>query len=231
MKTGTQRIGWRAALVLVVACLTRSPLTRGANPTRALACKQSNYSLAAFSSGTTAITAPDGRRRVVLAKDFSLRVLAVDREVGAIRLKDLSSNIGVVWSPDSRKFFINYSDGGAIGGFHVHVYSVGLDSVTELSKPPLTAFNDFKKRYYCKARGDNIEGIGWTSDSSAVFFVASVYPTSDCAPIWDKTLGYLVSLNGEIISRYTRKEARKIRASCEDTRRAVLPDPPRLASH
>lgn len=227
----SRRVRATCPLALVAVCLVSPLLTRGDNRSRALTCKQYSYALDAFSSGETAIAAPDNRVRVLLAKDFTFQVLTGDRAVGEIRLKDMSSNIGVVWSPDSRKFLISYSDGGAIGGFHVHIYRVRTDSVKEMSEPPVMAFKDFENRYYCKTRGDNIEGIGWTSNSAAVFFIASVYPTSDCAPIWDKALGYLVSLNGEIIRRYTRSEARVIRASCKKRGRALLTDSEGRASH
>jgi hypothetical protein len=145
------------------------------------------------------------------------------REIGVISINDLSSNIEIVWAPDSRKFAITYSDGGAIGIFRTRVYQLSEQNVTELAKPVATAFDEFKSNLYCPARGDNVLFIGWTADSQALLIVGQVYPTSDCGHIWGMQRGYLMDLNGNVLRRYGDKEATSLQTSCDKSGRAVLP--------
>ena len=100
-------------------------------------------------------------------------------------LKDLSASTSVVWSEDKNSFAVTWSDGGAIGNFHVRVFHVEGNLVTEW---PTTqqAFDSFKARHWCEARGDNIQAFRWFPDSQELVLVLSVYPTGDCG----KELGY-----------------------------------------
>jgi hypothetical protein len=130
-----------------------------ATPNRAklsLVCGKTIYNLKDFDSGTTAVMSPNRSNKVLLAKDGSFRVLQAKIEIGALQLPDSSSNIELVWAPDSEKFSITYSDGGAEGTFHAHVYLLTAGGVMELTKLPEIAFEEFKKHYYCTARGNNI---------------------------------------------------------------------------
>jgi hypothetical protein len=138
-----------------------------------------------FHSGAMDVNSPDYTNRVTLAKDFSFKILKAGEEIGRIDLQDLSSNVQILWVPDSQKFSITYNSGGAMGTFRTHVYRIEREAVIELLKPLKTAFDDFKKQYYCKARGNNISALGWQTDSQAILLHTEVYPTSDGEDTWE----------------------------------------------
>lgn len=187
------------------------------------ACRANTYMLDDFHSGTKSITSPDHTKQVILAKDYSFRVLDGNREIGRLEFKDLSSNICVTWAPDSRKFSVTYSNGGAIGLYRAHLYQVTQGGLVELSKPVEAAFDNFKKQFYCETRGNNIRVLGWRSDSRAVFFLTQVYPTGDCGEGAGREEGYTVDLAGILIRRFSNREAELIELACEKSNSVVLP--------
>ena len=187
-----------------------------------LACGKPIYSLKDFDSGTTAVVSPNRANKVLLAKNGSFLVLRAKNEIGALQLPNLSSNVEVMWAPDSEKFSITYSDGGAEGAFHAHVYLLTPTGVTELTKLPEIAFEEFKQHYYCSARGNNIYALGWTSNSKQIFFVTQVYPTGDCGENFGRYGGYLLDLEGNIVRRYGDKQTELIQDACWRTGHVVL---------
>ena len=187
-------------------------------------CHAANFfMLDDFRSGTKGINSPDHVKRVTLAKDFTFRILNAGKEIGRIEYKDLYSNAQIIWAPDSEKFSITYSSGGAIGNFRVHMYRIEREAVIELLKPPETAFDDFRKQYFCKIRGNNIRALGWQADSRAIFLIAGVYPTSDCGEIWEQEAGYLVDMDGSILRRFNNRQTKRIEQACWNDGQAVLP--------
>ena len=92
---------------------------------------------------------------------------------------EISSNIEIEWSPDSSQFFIAYSDGGEVGRYYVHLYRILGDKLAESQIPSAVAVR-FKAKHWCEARGNNLFFLDWTMDSEVGFFVAEVYPDSDC---------------------------------------------------
>lgn len=219
---------------MLKADLVRSILTlfliRTGQPTLAVPfsdsviyCPRNSYSLMDFDSGRTAIVAPNHSKKILLAKDGSFRILRGENEVGVVSLPDLSSNIEVVWAPDSEKFSITYSTAGAEGAFLAHIYRLAEAGVAEISAPVDTAVADFKAHHYCEARGNNVYVEGWTLDSNGVFIVTEVAPTGDCGKELGRLGGYLVNLNGKITHRYGNKETSSIQSHCEKFSRANLP--------
>jgi len=189
----------------------------------ALTCSTHEYALQDFDSGTEAVVSPDRQKRAVLAKDGSLRIFEGEREIGEVALPDISADLEVAWAPDSRKFGVTYSDGGATGGFHAHVYALANGRVTELSTITRVAFDDFRKDYYCEARGwNNQYVVGWGAGSRTVFVVAEVYPTSDCGKDFGKMRGYLMTVGGKILHRYDDKTTQRITDVCWKSGRSVV---------
>lgn len=188
-----------------------------------LTCQTRSYALEDFDSGKTFVAAPDPARKIALEPDGSFSVRIGDRQVGAVRVNELSSNISVFGAPDSQKFALTYSDGGALGGFHAHVYQLTDGHVREAANPPNTALRDFSRHHFCEERGDNVFFVGWASDSKSMLIAAQVYPTSDCGPdrgIWG---GYLLDMAGRILARYSDKQAHDIITACEKSSQALLP--------
>lgn len=121
-------------------------------------------------------------------------------------LKDLSASVCVIWSGDDHNFAVTWSDGGAIGNFHVRVFHVERDTVSELPAWE-KAYNAFKLRHWCKTRGDNIQAFGWLPDSRGLVLVLSVYPTGDCGPDLGHTEGYVVDAStGDIEQNWDERK-------------------------
>lgn len=196
-----------------------------------LTCPMRDYMLQDFDRGTQTIIAPNGSSKIVLAKDFSLRVFANNREIGTVITPGMSADLQIIWAPDSQKFGITYSDGGAEGTFQGHLYRLTSNGTSELSRPIRVAFDDFKKRYFCKIRGNNEYVLGWGSESSTIFVILQVYPTGDCGENFGKMNGYLMDLDANILRRYSDKETEKIQDSCWKSGHAALDSQPSFLSH
>lgn len=181
------------------------------------ACASTWFSLDEFEKEPSVIS-PDGRTRVQLDKnDYSFRVLVGGKEIGRLHYGDISANIEIAWSPDSQQFFISYSDGGAIGNYSVHLFSIKKQRLVK-SAAPTVAYRDFKSQHYCRSRGNNIFFLDWTPDSKNVFFVTEVYPTGDCGKEMSKFRGYLVDARtGTIIERFGEKKTTAIEERCRET--------------
>jgi hypothetical protein len=128
------------------------------------------------------------------------------KELLRTQLKDLSASVSVVWADDERHFAVTWSDGGSIGDFHVRVFLVTGDSVSEL--PTIQkAWAAFKQRHWCKTRGDNIQAYAWLPGSQQLILVLSVYPTGDCGIQMGHTEAYMVdAMTGAIQQNWDLKK-------------------------
>ena len=117
-------------------------------------------------------------------------------------VEDLSSNALILWSPDRHGFALTYSDAGAIGEFHVRVFVIDGDTVTEAPRVIQSAVDSFKTRHYCKSRGNNISAIKWVQDSRHLLLLTAVYPSGDCGPDSGYAEGYLVAVPDGKIERH-----------------------------
>ena len=129
-------------------------------------------------------------------------VLRRTRTLFTFVVGDLSSNALILWSPDRGAFALTYSDGGAIGAFHVRVFQVQGDKVAEVSGAIQTAVDSFKARHYCKSRENNVSAIKWVHDSKHLMLMTEVYPTGDCGPDLGHAEGYLVTVPDGKIERH-----------------------------
>lgn len=211
-----------ALLVVLWQTLAPSRTPTQDKPEHLVVCQRKTYSLADFDSGATAIVSPDHLKEIIFAKDGALRITRGRQEIGMVPLPEVSADIEVAWSPDSEKFWVTYSEGGAEGLFVAHVYELQEKKISELSKPVAVAFADFRQRYYCKERGNNTYIEGWTLDSKQLLIINEVYPTGDCGESFGRLGAYLVDLQGQIIRRYGNRGAEAIQQECRDSPRARL---------
>ena len=173
------------------------------------------------------IVSPDGSKHVRLwssAKEpepesakFYASIYGGARLLRTVELKDLSAATFVKWSPDSKAFYVMWSDGGAIGEYHVRAFIVSNDGVIESAAPKNVAA-DFAQHHYCKPRGNNLYAVKWDEGAKQLLLQPEVYPTSDCGKEMGFTSGYLVDTEtGEIKERYTAAEMTQLTKGCPST--------------
>jgi hypothetical protein len=113
------------------------------------------------------------------------------------------------WSPTSALFFVTYSDGGAIGTYHVSVYRI---SAGRMEKIDLTGAvrRDFQRHYpKCDSPEEpNIAGVAWSADSTKLLVAAQVLPHSNCDNMGTFNLYTVAVSNGRIIDRIPQLAAK-----------------------
>jgi len=126
----------------------------------------------------------------------------------------------LLWSPDSKAFFVNGGE-SAYSGFFVDLYSIDGDSirkadVTSRAQPDMvTTFTP------CRAKGIdmgdcrrlerdpafNMSGLAWAGDSTAIVVMAEVPCSSSYGGIMCQVLGYKLSAtDGRILRRFSARE-------------------------
>lgn len=169
------------------------------------------------------VPSPDKTKAVQLTKEGRFRVTVGQMIISDFDLPDMSSNVEVGWSPDSSEFFISYSDGGAIGGYHVNLYRV-VGNTLEKSRVPTTIANRFKTKHWCQSRGNNLFFLDWTLDSKVALFVAEVYPTGDCGKELGLHRGYVVRLQDRKVLRvFGEEKTDSIEKECRASGQLTLP--------
>jgi hypothetical protein len=144
------------------------------------------------------------------------------QEIYKFTAKDLNSSS--VWiavdhhrsrkgTHDQARIAVTYSDGGAIGGFHVRVFLVDSSGVRDVSKSIDGAVTDFRAHHYCKTRGNNVTALKWIRGS--LLLLTEVYPTGDCGPDLGHLEGYLVSVpGGQILEHLTLNQLKHYPGVC-----------------
>ena len=185
------------------------------------ACSSSYFTLDDFEKQRV-VDSPDGQKRVQLTKSGKFRVLIGDVVTAEITMPEISCNIEVGWSPDSEQFFISYSDGGAAGGYYVHMYIVKGNTLSE-SNVPSMVMQRFKSKHWCATRGDNLYFLAWTPDSKIAFLVAEVYPTSDCGKEMGTLRGYAAdTASAKVLRVFGQKQTDAIEKECRASGRLEL---------
>ncbi|SRR6266700_2591007 len=186
------------------------------------ACSSRNFILQDFKKQPV-VFSPDKTKSIQLTKDFKFRVKVANAVISEFDIEDISAAIEIGWSPDSSHFFISYSSGGAVGNYHVRLFRLTGQTLTE-NGTPLTVAERFKAKYWCEARGNNLLFLGWTPDSKVAFFVAEVYPTGDCGKDLGLYRGYAVRLEDrQILHVFGEKETTSIEKTCRASGRLKLP--------
>lgn len=182
----------------------------------AFGCTSRRFKLDDFANQPK-VFSPDKQKAIQPTREFKFQVEANKTVLSEFSFPDISANIEIGWSPDSSQFFISYSDGGAIGAYHVHLFKVVGSTVTESALPRVVE-RRFKAKHSCEARGNNLFFLNWTQDSTVGFFVAEVFPTGDCGKQTGVYRGYAVRIeDGEIVGLYGEKQTSAIEKSCRKT--------------
>ena len=205
-------------LVLIVCCLVLNVVAGNVTPNP---CRAEVFVPDSLKQKPST-PSPDGQFRAILrdyregrdSEEGALRLFHGERLLGRYVLHDLSAGIFVKWSPDSRAFYIMWSNGGMVGGYDVRVFRVSPNKAREVF-PTKLAEREFRRGHDCRTRGINIFAIQWIDGSERLKIAAQVYPASDCGKEMGFTMGYTVRLNdGAVLERYPQEAIEKEMKEC-----------------
>jgi hypothetical protein len=113
------------------------------------------------------------------------------------------------WSATSTLFFVTYSDGGAVGAYHVSVYRLSAGRIEKIDLTKAVR-RDFQKHYpKCDSPEEpNIAGVAWSADSTKLLVAAEVLPHSNCDNMGTFNLYTVAVSNGRIIDRIPQLAAK-----------------------
>jgi hypothetical protein len=187
------------------------------------------------------IVAPDKKSVVeVLYQDGNayLRVTGPDKKVTEIRDVSSSPANDLMWSPDSKAFFVDGGEGMTSPAF-VQVYLLDdpqprpLDVTQQAEQdmvktyPPCKALLDSATCHKMERNPEyNLTAIDWIDDSSAMVVLAEVPCTSNFGGIMCQAMGYEVEVpSGKILKRMTPAEFKSAWQK-NMVQRFRIPEPP-----
>jgi hypothetical protein len=140
--------------------------------------------------------------------DFHVRVLAYGKKFWT----NIGSHVDpeVMWAPDSKAFAETYSDGGAVGTFHVLVYFVGEGGLRIIEPTKATTRAYLSQPRACHyAEDPNVGAIAWIGDSDRLLVAAETLPHSNCDGMGTFRAYELRLPQGQIVKAYDQLEAKK----------------------
>jgi hypothetical protein len=113
------------------------------------------------------------------------------------------------WAPDSKAFFITYSDGGNVGTYHVKIFYM-TDSDPRVVEPIPDGSTLFQPRCF-SPEPPNVGAIKWMGGSSRSLLIAvEVPPHSSCASMGTFEAFEIELPSGKVISHYNQLTAKKL---------------------
>ncbi|HEV2489187.1 MAG TPA: hypothetical protein VGT03_05225 [Candidatus Acidoferrales bacterium] len=177
-----------------------------------------------FSADATSLWRPNAPRIWRTASPDHLKAIVVeeaaegdvtDREafitVGGKQQQLFAGHVDpeVLWSPDSKAFAETYSDGGAVGQFHVLIYYANGSRVIEPTNQVTEEFLSHPRSCF-SPEDPNIAAIEWIKDSSEILVAAETLPHSNCDNM-GTFRAYMIHLpDGNILRSYGQLEAKKL---------------------
>ena len=134
-------------------------------------------------------------------------------------------NIDLLWSPDSKAFFVDGGNGGGYWGFWVYVYRLDdprLEPIlvtAEAQRDMVETFPPCKASYLDRqtcasieqAPDFNMTGIDWLQDSSTLIVMAEIPCTGGYGGIMCQVIGYELSVpTGRILKKMNAREFAKL---------------------
>lgn len=172
---------------------------------------------------------PDGRKMIeVVGEEVFLRI--GDQRFRTGIDNDTKHDAELGWAPDSTKFFITWTETGELGPWDMQVYGVDESGVHEFPEASEPARKDFEKRVrqwpidpelndspqaraiwstgqYCEPY--NVIGGRWLNGSQEILLSVLVSNTSDCRYMSEFNVYRVNAVSGQILQRFTAKEAHK----------------------
>lgn len=173
-----------------------------------------------------------GRKLRLFSPDRTVRVDIKEEEVALwVEGKRIKTNIGrrtnpeLGWSPDSKYFFLTWTEGGLVGDWHVSIFLISHNGITEFKKLEQPATTDFRKRI--RGRGTdkrlspemwamteecypNAVGSQWLNGSNELLISVLVPSTSACRRMSEFNVYRIAVPSGKILQRYTAEEAHRV---------------------
>lgn len=139
------------------------------------------------------------------------------------------TNAELGWSPDSKRFFVTWTDGGETGQWHTDVYEVTESTIRKFADKTEMARLDFEKRIrqlpsgpiqgtksdrlmwegavYCEPY--NVVGAQWLKGSKELLVSVLVPNTSACRYEAEFNVYRIEVETGKVLRRYTAEEAHR----------------------
>ena len=116
----------------------------------------------------------------------------------------------VLWSPDSRNFVINVSDGGLVGSWEAKFYSIDADERPVSRDIQNIIMPIANKLLKCEPKEEaNIGAVSWLDNGKEVLIIVEVPPHSTCQNM-GAVFGFRVSVKaGKIIERISEADLLK----------------------
>lgn len=169
------------------------------------------------------LRSPDGSKAIVVNRtavkenwapggfkiDWQVTVRAKGKEYRT-RIGDLVDS-EVEWSPDSKTFFLTYSDGGNIGRFHVKIVYVGSSGLRETEPIP-----DGRKLLVpnCYSPEEpNVGAIRWMGSTLRLLIAVEVPPHSSCASMGTFRAYEITVPGGKVLKQYGQLRAKALFAN------------------
>jgi hypothetical protein len=158
------------------------------------------------------IWSPNHLRKIVTrpSADGDTTMFAVDEDGHEFAIETAAWNCPEIgWSPTSTLFFVTYSDGGAVGTYHVSVYRISAGRMEKIDPTGAVRW-DFQRHYpKCDSpEQPNIAGVAWSADSTELLVAAQVLPHSNCDNMGTFNLYTVAVSNGRIIDRIPQLPAK-----------------------
>jgi hypothetical protein len=133
--------------------------------------------------GTIQIPSLDGTKAVTAAYDQKTDLLLLTVASGGKQFKvKLQGGVGaeLAWSPDSKAFFVTWSDAGLDGEYHTLVYYVSEHGLRKVNLD-LATKRAFGHPVPCLGSTlVNVVGVAWVEGSQRMLVAAQVPPLSIC---------------------------------------------------
>jgi hypothetical protein len=167
-----------------------------------------------WASGDITIPAPDGTKAIVVkhpenpaAEETHTVLVRAGSHLYRTKIGALV-NAEAAWSPDSKAFFVTYSDGGMVGTYHVRVVYV-TDSGVRVIEPVPNGRRLFKPSCF-SPEFPNVGAIGWIREGSDQLVIAVEVPGhSSCASMGTFKAFVIQLPTGRVVSEYGQIEAKR----------------------
>jgi hypothetical protein len=163
------------------------------------------------------LASPDGSKRITIQPireptSDATTVVTIEAN-GRSYATEIGSwvNAEVAWSPDSKAFFVTYSDGGNVGTYHVKVFYVTPTGLNIIEPVPNGRTLWIPKCF--DAERPNVAAIGWSKDSSRLLIVVQVPPHSSCASMGTFRSYEIALPRGTVVAKHDQIASKKIFAA------------------